>query len=59
MRMRVGGCVGGQKLKKNHIVIIPEKFATFWYLFRENRSTNVGGVRGHTDRQTDGAYIYK
>ncbi|KMQ86912.1 nuclease harbi1, partial [Lasius niger] len=40
------------------IAATPEEFATFWYLFRENRSTNVEGVRGQTDRQTDG-YIPK
>ena len=63
MRMRVsgcvGGCVGGKNIKINHIVALPEEFATFWYQFREDRSTNVEVVRGHTDRQTDSAYIYR
>jgi len=48
-----------QNPKINHIVALPEEFATFWYQFREDRSTNVEVVRGHTDRQTDGAYIYR
>jgi hypothetical protein len=53
-------CVGGWgcKAKKNPIAATPEEFATFWYLFREDRSTNVEGVRGQTDRQTDGRDLY-
>ena len=62
MRMRVGecvgGCVGGRNLKKkNHTATTAGKFATIWYLFHENRSTNVEGVCGHIDRQTILIYI--
>ena len=50
MRMWMRGW--GRKIKKNLKAAFPEKFATFWYQIRENRSINVEVVCGHTDRQT-------